>query len=266
MNERLASMGQPVLPTFVAPRRERQRRPRAVRALPAPADDAEAPQPVPQLELLAAAEARPCRRCSVRRARRRRCRLTRTCPTATSPRCSTTVRRSSLPVRVGERVPPRCGGDPVRLVDVAAPRRPGGQRADERHAHRLGRRRRLLRHARRGPQSAQRVAAASRVRPAGRPATVTLVGYGSRPHLRIQGDAAAPARRRRGDHRPDPGHRRRPRPARLPAAGRRLRRREPATADLRQRQPDRQPRPATAPGCAAGTSTSTRSTRSRARC
>ena len=51
-----------------------------------------------------------------------------------------------LPVRVDGSPAAGRGGDPVRLVDGAPPRRPRRQLADQRHAHRVGRRRRLQRH------------------------------------------------------------------------------------------------------------------------
>ena len=56
-----------------------------------------------------------------------------------------------LPVRVSERVRPGVVADPVGLVGDTASRRSRRQRPDQRHAHRLGRWRRLLRHPRRGP-------------------------------------------------------------------------------------------------------------------
>ena len=45
---------------------------------------------------------------------------------------------------------PRRGRDPVRMVEPPSPRRPHRQQPHQRHAHRVGRRRRLLRHTRPG--------------------------------------------------------------------------------------------------------------------
>ena len=56
----------------------------------------------------------------------------------------------TVPVKVTGAPAPRRREHPVRLVDGPPPRRPRRQRPDERHAHRLGRRRGVLGHARRG--------------------------------------------------------------------------------------------------------------------
>ena len=47
----------------------------------------------------------------------------------------------------------RCGVDPMGLVEPSSPRRHGRQLADQRHADRMGRRRGVLRHPRRGQRS-----------------------------------------------------------------------------------------------------------------
>ena len=55
-----------------------------------------------------------------------------------------------LPARISDAAPSRRRRHPVGLVGLAAPRRQVGQRPHQRHPHRVGRRGRLQRHARRG--------------------------------------------------------------------------------------------------------------------
>ena len=99
VSDALAAMGQPALPTFVPPREGPGGDPELLARYPAAAADPEAPHPLPQLRLLAPAQARSGRGWAVRRARRRRRRRPAASPTATWPGSATTGRRSSVPVR-----------------------------------------------------------------------------------------------------------------------------------------------------------------------
>ncbi len=95
VSERLAAMGQPALPTFVAPREGPHGDADLVARYPLQLLTPEAPHPVPELELLRAAEARPRRGRPVRRARRRPTPPPADSPTATGPACGTTGPASS---------------------------------------------------------------------------------------------------------------------------------------------------------------------------
>ena len=122
------------------------RRPRAPRPLPATAADPQAAHALPQLRLLAPAQARSGRGGTVRRAGcggRGRARHRR-------GRSGARLERPGVAGGTGPDQRPaaaRRRRHPVRLVAVAAPRRQGRQRADQRHAHGVGRRRRVQRHA-----------------------------------------------------------------------------------------------------------------------
>ena len=270
-SDQLERMGQPRVPTFVAPARGARRR--AVRALPAAVAHPEAPHPVPQLGLLATPQARPRRGWSVRRARRRRRRRS-------WPRRRRTGRvwndRASVsrPRQDHRTAAPRCRGDPVRLVEPSPSRRQGRQQPHQRHPHRVGRRRRLQRHARPGRTHSR--------------LTYTIRGLTHRdvPRLALgqsvtcgmSGDLIYAFRVMRlplldaggAHHRTDRRHRGHPRPRR---------RAEPAipprvvgfVASSQRRRifvnANRSPSStATAPVCAAGTSTSTRSSLAPAKC
>ena len=197
---RSVRMGQPALPTFVAAARGPARRPRAGRAVPAAAADAQAPHPLPQLRLLAPAQARPGRGGPVRRARRRRRRPLAGWPTATRATVWNDRASLSCPCASSTRLRPGVVAIPFGWWAVAAPRRQVGQRADQRHAHRVGRRRGLQRHAGAGRRLP---------RPLADNGPAIASEHGRRPHLRVPRDAAAAARRRRRHDRTDPGHRRR---------------------------------------------------------
>ena len=129
------------------PARGPARRSGPARSVPAAADDAQAPHPLPELRLQPAAQARASRGRTVRRARPGR----RRSPGPRRRRPGAGLERSGHRHRAGARDrpgPARRRGHPVRLVERPPPRRPSRQLAHQRHPHRLGWRRRLQRHAR----------------------------------------------------------------------------------------------------------------------
>ena len=75
-------------------------------------------------------------------------------------------RRSSVPVRITDRVRPGVGGDPVRLVERHHPDGKVANSPDQRHPHRMGRRRGVQRHAGRGRARDQRADGAIAMHPA----------------------------------------------------------------------------------------------------
>ena len=104
VSEALVAMGQPALPTFVPP--VEGPGVGAGRALPAAADDPQAPHPVPQRQLLAPAQARRPRGRPVRRARAPPTPPAAASPTGSACGCSTTAPSIEVPARISERLRP----------------------------------------------------------------------------------------------------------------------------------------------------------------
>ena len=126
----------------------------------------------------------------------------------------------------------RSGVDPVGLVEPSSPRWHGRQLADQRHPHRMGRGRRLLRHPRRSQRWLIRQSNIRLSRHAG-----VALRNGRRADLRVPSHAPAAARCRWCDHRPARRHRRDSGSPRRRSTSAGVRRHQSAPPDLRQCRP-----------------------------
>ena len=187
VSERLVAMGQPALPTFVPPREGPHGDPDLRARFPLQLMTPKHHTRFLNSGYSPAAQARPGRGRPVRRARPRRRRGPRPRRRRPGRGSGTTGPASPCRCAITERVRPGVVAIPFGWWSAHHPDGRVGQRPHQRHAHRLGRRRGLQRHARGGRASDQRHVGASAQAPgalhgARSPAPLTQApGVGSAP-------------------------------------------------------------------------------------